>query len=168
MFLLTFSAVPASCAMLWVSFHVVNMSVWLLKPSAMPVHLLSAPAGEFCIFGSFGGVLTDFASNIAICTSFPALCMSVHLLDASDPFPRPFISFADCFAVSIGDFCNFDSIHGILTVSVTFAVVSPSIVTLGASLCPVNVSAGSPQLLGSFAQAFAPLVSRFGRFDTIG
>ena len=73
-----------------------------------------------------------------------------------------------CFAVTIGEFCNFDSIHSILMVLVAFAVVSPSIAMLGASLCPVNVSAGSLQLLGSFAQAFAPLVSRFGCFDTIG
>ena len=119
-----FSAVPTSFTAVWVSFHVANMSVWLLKPSATSAHLLSAPAGEFCIFGLFGGILTVFASSTAICALFPVLCTSAHPLNASDWFPRPFVSFADRFAVSIGDFCNFDLIRGILTVSVTFAVMS--------------------------------------------
>ena len=36
MFLLTFSAVPTSFTVVWVSIHMVNVSAGLLKPSAMP------------------------------------------------------------------------------------------------------------------------------------
>ena len=107
MFLLTFSAVPALCAMLWASFRVVNVSVWLLKPSAMPACLLSAPAGKFCIFGLFGGILMDFASSIAVCASFPVLCASMHPLDASGRFPQPFGSSGALLALQIGKFGGF-------------------------------------------------------------
>ena len=109
----------------------------------------------------------DFASSIAVCTLFPVLCTSMHLLNTSDWFLWPFVSFADHFAVSIGEFCNFGSICSILMVLVTFAVVSPSVSMLGASLCPIDVSAGSPQLFGSFAQAFVPMVSGSGSFGSI-
>ena len=68
----------------------VSVSMWLQKLSTTLAHLLSTPAGEFCIFGSFQGILTFPRVFIGIFDLFSTQCAFMHMVNVSTWFASPF------------------------------------------------------------------------------
>ncbi|KIM57383.1 hypothetical protein SCLCIDRAFT_1134125 [Scleroderma citrinum Foug A] len=82
-----FSAASLAFPMLWASMHMVNVTAWLPRPSAMPVHHFSALA--------------------AVSLSFPKPCTSMRMLNTSAWFSSPFYCSAHSLALPEGEFGSF-------------------------------------------------------------
>lgn len=102
-----FSAASLAFPMLWASMHMVNVTAWLPRPSAMPVHHFSALAGEFCGLGLFHDILTLSTSSAAVSLSFPKPCTSMRMLNTSAWFSSPFYCSAHSLALPEGEFGSF-------------------------------------------------------------
>lgn len=76
----------------------------------------------------------------AIILSFPMQYTSVHMLDTSTWFPRPFGSSGAHFVPSPGKSGSSSCFRGVLTMSGMFVVVNVSISMLGSSMCPFDAS----------------------------
>ena len=72
----------------YMSMHTIDKSTAFSRPSALPLHHISVPTGEFGIFSLFGGILMIFRVLAVVFVPFLMLCTFLHIIDASAQFPR--------------------------------------------------------------------------------
>ena len=104
----------------------------------------------------------------AVFASFPMLWLSLHALNLSVRFPRPFDSSGAHPALRLGESGSFSSAGCMLMVLIAFLAIFASFPMHGVSMCPLNGSVGFPQPFGLSGSRFVALIGRFGHFDSIG
>ena len=94
-------------------------------------------------------------------TPFQSLCTSVHVVDASAMFPKPFVPFRHQDPAPIGELGVFCSFGSMLMTSGILAVVFMSIRPLCMCVHPLDASGQFPGFLGSSGHNFRLLAGKF-------
>ena len=106
-------------------------------------------------FDPIACILMVSASSLAISTLYPALGMSMYMLDLSAWFLQPFGLSGRPLAALSGEFGCFCSFRLLLTVSTSSGGVSVSFAMLCMPVCTFDMSEWFPQLFGSSECRFA-------------
>ena len=106
-------------------------------------------------FNSIGRILMVSASSLAVSASYPALGMSMYMLDLSAWFPQPFGLSGRPLAALSGEFGRFCSFRLVLTVSASSGGVPVSFSILCKPVCTFDMSEWFRQLFGSSECRFA-------------
>ena len=140
---------PASFAGVIVRVRMFSMRGWFLDPSVSFAQPFASTVSGSGGFDSIGRILMVSTLSSAVSMSYPALGMSMYMLDLSAWFPQPFSLSGRPLAALSGEFGRFCSFRLVLMVSTSSGGVSVSFAMLCMPVCTFDVSEWFPQLFGS-------------------